>query len=230
MPIRFILLDAGGTLVFPNFRRIAEEFGRDGIRVDVDALASADARVRFDLDRPEILSRIATETDEMRWFRYIENLARQAGAAAVPQAVVDRLKAYHDTENLWEDVPPDVPAALDHLAKSYRLGVVSNANGTVRAKLQRLGLAARFETIVDSREEGIEKPDPRLFRVALRRMQARPDETAYVGDLFHVDVEGARAAGLRPVLLDPHGMYVGRPCVRVAKLADVPVALTSFDG
>ncbi|MBI2932327.1 MAG: HAD family hydrolase [Planctomycetes bacterium] len=218
MPISTLLLDAGGTLVFPNFRRIADEFARDGAPVDPDALARAEARVRFDIDRPEI---VAVTDDAARWKRFMESVARAAGLARMPEAAFARLKAYHDTHNLWEHVPPDVPAALSALSRRYRLGVVSNANGTVRAKLARLGLAERFETIVDSHEEHIEKPDPRLFHVALRRMSARAEETAYVGDLYHIDVAGARAAGLHPILLDPHGFHADKPCARVASLADL---------
>ena len=62
---------------------------------------------------------------------------------------------------------------------------------------------------------------PRLFHVALERMGARADETAYVGDLYHVDVAGARAAGLHPVLLDPHGLHADKPCTRVTALAEL---------
>lgn len=223
--ITTLLLDAGGTLVFPNFRRIADELARDGVVVDPDALARAEARVRLLMDDPAVITSIGTETDEMRWYHYIESLARACGAEGVPAASVRRLKAYHDRDNLWEDVPPEVPAALAMLQKRFRLGVVSNANGTVRAKFERLGLAGRFEVIVDSHEEGVEKPDPRLFRIALERMGARASETAYVGDLYHVDVAGARAAGLLAVLLDPHGFHADKPCRRVARLADLPAAL-----
>lgn len=218
MPITAVLLDAGGTLVFPNFHRIADEFARCGADCAADALERAEAGVRFAIDRADF---IAGTDDSERWTRFMENLARGAGLSAMPSDAFDRLKAYHDTENLWEHIPADVPGALEALRGRFRLGVVSNANGTVRAKLERLGLAAHFETVVDSREEEIEKPDPRLFRVALRRMNLRPEETAYVGDMYHVDVVGARAAGLTPVLLDPLGLHVDKPCTRVASLADV---------
>jgi len=221
MPLSTLLLDAGGTIVFPNFRRIADEFAKDGVVVAAGALAHADARVRLHIDNPDIIRRIATENDETRWFRYIENLLRYCGAADVPAAVVTRLKQYHDAQNLWEDVPADVVPALESLRSRFRLGVVSNANGTVRAKLERLGLARFFETVVDSHEEEVEKPDPRIFRVALRRMRVRPEEAAYLGDLYHVDVIGARAAGLTAFLLDPLGLHTDKPCPRVASLADL---------
>lgn len=72
----------------------------------------------------------------------------------------------------------------------------ANANGTVRGKLERLGLASHFDLIVDSQEEGVEKPDHRPFDVALARSGGRAASTFHTGDLYEVDVVGARAAGL----------------------------------
>ncbi|MBI3268479.1 MAG: HAD family hydrolase [Planctomycetes bacterium] len=221
MLIRALLLDAGGTIVFPNYRRIADELARDSVRVDPAALARADAAVRLEIDTPDLVSRMAHSTDEERWFRYVENLGAHCGIESFPMAALRRLKAYHDLHNLWEDVPSDVPGILDRLARRYRLGVVSNANGTVRAKLARLGLTARLELVVDSHEEGIEKPDPRLFELALSRMGIAAETTAYVGDMYHIDVVGARAAGLLPLLLDPHCLHADKPCTRVASLAEI---------
>jgi putative hydrolase of the HAD superfamily len=216
--LRAILFDAGGTLVFPDFHRIAAELTVDGCPVDPGTLASVEPRVRFALDRAET---VRTTVDEDRWQRYMEDLCRAVGLAEAPRAALERLRRHHASRNLWEHVPPDVPAALEALGRSYRLGVVSNANGTVRALLSRLGLAQRFEQIVDSGEEGVEKPDPRLFSIALARMGLRADETAYVGDMFHLDVLGARAAGLYAVLLDPHDLHAGAPVARVRWLADL---------
>jgi putative hydrolase of the HAD superfamily len=201
-----ILFDAGGTLVFPNFQRIVDELGPDGVGLDLARLAQADADVRRGLDDPAI---IAATNDGQRFSRYLHLLAQAVGLPDIPPPVMQRLQAYHDEQNLWEQVPPDVVPALELLRKRFRMGVVSNANGTVRQKLRRIGLADFFETIVDSHEEGIEKPDPRLFEVALSRMNVRAEDTAYVGDLYFVDVIGARAAGLRPFLLDPYGLYAG---------------------
>jgi putative hydrolase of the HAD superfamily len=222
VPITTILFDAGGTLVFPSFERIARELAADGVAADPMALARADAIVRFGIDRPEI---IAATTDDSRFRRYLDALVRQVGIERLPDPVFARLDAYHRAHNLWEDVPPDVPAALEILRGRFRLGVVSNANGTVRAKLVRLNLAPFFETIIDSHEEGIEKPDPRLFHVALARMGVQAHETAYVGDLYHVDIVGAVAAGLRPVLLDPLDLHKERTVDRIRELSELTGSL-----
>ena len=221
MPVTTILFDAGGTLVFPSFARIAAELAAAGHPVDPDDLARADVRVRFELDRPEI---IAATNDGSRFDRYLNGLAHGAGLATVPADVLARLRAYHDVQNLWEDVPSDVPVALERLRGRFRLGVVSNANGTVRAKLARVGLAPFFQTIVDSAEEGVEKPDPRIFAIALARMGVAAAETAYVGDLFHVDVVGAAAAGLTPYLLDPFDLHAARTVARIRALDELAAA------
>jgi FMN phosphatase YigB (HAD superfamily) len=72
--------------------------------------------------------------------------------------------------------------------------------------------------ILDSFEEGIEKPDPRIFELALERSGGRKETTVHVGDLYHVDVVGARAAGIEAVLIDSAGLYAAADCTRVASL------------
>ena len=95
----------------------------------------------------------------------------------------------------------------------------------MRRKLERLAISCHFEVIVDSHEEGVEKPDPRLFRIALERTKARPETTAYVGDLYHVDAVGAREAGLFPILLDPAGLHADKPVCRISSLLDLESVL-----
>jgi putative hydrolase of the HAD superfamily len=221
-----ILFDAGGTLVFPNFARIAAELEAAGVAADGAALERADARVRFALDRPEV---IAATNDYSRFRRYFDGLANAVGLDRMPDAVFARLDQYHRTQNLWETAPPHLATTLERLRAKFRLAVVSNANGTVRAKLERMNLAKHFELIVDSSEEGVEKPDPRLFHIALARLGVEPARAAYVGDLYHVDVTGAVAAGLRPFLLDPLDLYGGMPVTRVRDIGELEALLTPHE-
>lgn len=131
------------------------------------------------------------------------------------------LREYHKGENLWEHVEPDVAPALAALrARGLRLVVVSNANGRLRHLFDRLQLTRWFDHLLDSHEWGVEKPDPRLFHLALEQARAEPARTVHVGDLYHVDVMGARRAGLRDaVLFDMAGLYGGVDCPRVRSLA-----------
>jgi len=220
MPITTLLLDVGGTLVTPNFERIAAEYAADGVLVEAGVLERAEGEARLASDRGDGVRRHADV-----WLSYMLNIAHYAGVERPPVAAFERLRSYHDTTNLWECVIEGTEAALGALARRYRLGIVSNANGTVRRKLERVGLGHFFEIVVDSAEEGIEKPDARLFQLALARLGAQAEHAAYVGDMFKVDVVGALAAGLHPILIDPRGVHADKTCDRVAVLAEVEAVL-----
>ena len=103
--------------------------------------------------------------------------------------------------------------------------MLSNANGTLHRAFDRLGLTSSFDLIFDSYHEGVEKPDPRFFHIALQRAGADADTTMHVGDLYHVDVVGARAAGLTPALLDVGGLYPSCDCLRLRSLTELVAAL-----
>ncbi len=123
-------------------------------------------------------------------------------------------------------MPSDVPDALERLhAAGFGLAVVSNANGTVRERLRLLGLGRFFPIVVDSHEERIEKPDPRIFLPALRALDVPPSRALYVGDLFHIDVLGARAAGIDAVLLDRYDLRAHVSVSRIRSLSDLLVML-----
>jgi putative hydrolase of the HAD superfamily len=164
---------------------------------------------------------VAGMTDTERGGRYFRGVLDGAGvpSGAARDAALDELNAYHSEHNLWEHVPLDVRPALEQLrALGLRLAVVSNANGVVGRALERTGLARYFDAICDSCIEGVEKPDPRFFEIALQRTRSHAATTMHVGDLYYVDVIGARRAGLRAVLLDPHDLYRAFDVDRVRSL------------
>jgi putative hydrolase of the HAD superfamily len=119
-------------------------------------------------------------------------------------------------------VPDDVVPTLSALrALGLKLVVVSNANGRLRHLFDRLGLTSYFDVLFDSFEEGVEKPDPRLFHIALERSGSAASATMHVGDLYHIDVVGARAAGLAAVLLDAAALYEGYDCPRIRRISEL---------
>ncbi len=219
--VETLSLDAGGVLLFPNWWRVSRALAVHGVAVDPWALAEADPHARRSLDDAATVRRT---DDRERGFAYFDLLLTQVGvsSSAATRSALGDLAAYHLRRNLWEHVPQGVRPALVRLRElGLRLVLVSNANGTLLAHLDRLGLTSFFDAIVDSADEGVEKPDPRLFEIALGRANARPDTAVHVGDLYHVDVVGARQAGLRPVLFDPVGLYPRCDCPRVASLEDL---------
>ncbi len=225
MPIQTVFLDAGGVLVNPNWSRVSEALALHGVAVPAAVLAAAEPRAKRRLDIGDI---IKATNDQQRGWRYFDLVLTEAGVplTASTSAALTQLHAYHQTLNLWETVPDEGRPVLAALrAAGYRLVVVSNANGTLHRKFDRLGLTSAFDLIVDSYDEGVEKPDPRLFQIALERAGATAATTVHVGDLYHVDVVGARAAGITPVLLDVAGLYPDCDCLRIQSLTELIGAL-----
>lgn len=218
--VTHLFFDAGNTLVHVNMEVVSRTLARHGIRLTPGELRRGEHRARRSIDTPEVVG--ATD-DATRWRIYFEAILRECGTFR-PEAVEPSLRDLHDYHlrtNLWEAVPPEVPEVLGALRRRFRLGVISNSNGTVREKLRRVGLAGHFDLVVDSHEEGVEKPDPRLFRIALGRAGADPARSVHVGDLYHVDVAGARAAGLEAILLDPGDVHADKPVRRIRSLRDL---------
>jgi putative hydrolase of the HAD superfamily len=121
---------------------------------------------------------------------------------------------------------PDVRPALERLqAAGLTLGVVSNFEEWLERLLESLGLTGFFEVRVISGVEGVEKPNPRIFRLALERAGAEPEQSVYVGDHPTVDVEGAEAIGMLGILLDRRGRHPDHPGTRITTLDDLDSAL-----
>lgn len=221
MGLETVFLDAGGVLLFPNWHRICEALGRHGVLVEPGTLAAADPIARKQIDDSQT---VASTTDAKRGWLFFNLILMAAGVPLShgTDAALAELQEYHQKRNLWELVPEGVIPALDALGSmGLRLTVVSNANGTLCGHMDRLGLTRYLDCVLDSCDFGVEKPDPRLFRIALERSGASAETTIHVGDLYQVDVLGARAAGLCGVLLDEHGLYEGVDCPRVRSLAEL---------
>ena len=226
MTIQTVFLDAGGVLLNPNWERVSAGLAGHGVAVAPEVLEAAEPRAKKRLDAGPA---IRATTDQQRGWTYFDLVLTAAGVPLndATRAALAELQAYHQESNLWETVREEVPTVLAALrAHHFRLVVVSNANGTLRRALDRLRLTRAVDVVIDSHEEGVEKPDPRLFRIALERSGADPLTTIHVGDLYHVDVIGARAAGIRPVLLDTADLYADCDCPRVRSLAQLAAALT----
>jgi phosphoglycolate phosphatase-like HAD superfamily hydrolase len=192
-PVETLFLDAGGVLVFPNWFRISEALARQGLTAAPDALRRADGRAKLVIDRAEM----AAATDAERGGAYVHELLDLTGVPRgdARERALDELYAYHAAHNLW-----------DH------------ANGVLLRMFARVGLTPFFHTICDSGVEGVEKPDPRFFARVLERSGGHPATTLHVGDLYHVDVVGARRSGLRALLLDPWNLYEGYDVERIPSL------------
>lgn len=219
-PIDTVFLDAGGVLCHPSWRRVADALTRHGAPVTAEALASAEQRATRDIDQASI---VGTTDDRSRGWLYFNLVLEHAGVVqnAGTDAALADLREYHRTANLWEHVEPDVVPTLAALkGRGLKLVVVSNANGRLRHLFDRLDLTKWFDHVFDSHEWGVEKPNPRLFQLALEQARSEAERTVHVGDLYYVDVMGARNAGLREgILFDMADLYEAVDCPRIGALA-----------
>ncbi len=212
-----VLFDAGNTLVFLDYGRLAGAIGaalglpltEAGLRQHAAAAARAMEQGRL--------------TDRERGSVFLQTLFERAG---VPASRTEELRAalldLHQRAHLWGATEPGTAGALERLrAAGVRLAVVSNSDGRAATALAAGGLLDAFEFVIDSGEVGVEKPDPRIFQIALDRLGLSAADALYVGDLYEVDVVGARAAGLDVVLLDPNGEHSGRDVRTVRSVAEL---------
>jgi len=217
---RTVFLDAGGVLITPNFPRLADALGSRGISVSAAALAGAEPYVKQELDHGPT---IQTTDDRGRGYVYFDRILGRAGipASTATAEAIEELVSFNDGEGAFDLVTPGAVEALNRLRRAAcRLVVVSNSNGRVRRILRRTGIEPHVDLVLDSHEEGVEKPDPRIFEIALERSQADRLATIHCGDIYHIDIVGARAAGLPAVLIDAAGLYEGADCPRVASLPE----------
>lgn len=217
MSLRAVLFDLGNTLLFLDYDRMAPAVSQAiGVPLTSKTLAAQAKPAALALER-------ADTTDRERATVYLEQLFLLAGVpdAKLPE-VRDALLRLHQERHLWSGHDSRTPEALDRLrAAGFRLGVVSNSDGRAEEALVAAGLRTCFEVVVDSQLVGFEKPDPRIFHLALKQMGVRPDEAMYVGDIYEVDVVGARRAGMSVVLVDPLSNHTGRDVTSVRSIAEL---------
>jgi len=220
-PLRALLFDAGNTLLQMNYAAIAGHLESRGHVVTAQAVEDAEhrARVRLDEDLATGSSTESTDTHG-RYLRYVLLHLGITGEEDV-QNVASWRRGYNAPIGLWNEAVPEAGVALARAkAAGLIVGVISNSNGTVRSILETTGLARDVDFVVDSGIVGVEKPDPRIFHLALEHARVPAAAACYVGDLYSVDVIGARRAGLEAVLLDPRGYWGPRDCILARGIDD----------
>jgi putative hydrolase of the HAD superfamily len=221
-PVRAVIFDAGNTLLRMNYSVIADHLRTHGRAASPEQVEEAELRARVRLDRHLTPGAGSTESTVThgRYLRYLlEHLAITDDGEI--DAIARWRRGYNLPVGLWNRADPEALAAIRRVREAGRVaGVISNSNGSVRSILEETGLAAHLDFIIDSSVVGVEKPDPRIFQLGLREAGVAPAEAVYVGDLYSVDVLGARAAGLDGILLDPGGFWAPRDCRLARGLED----------
>jgi len=224
--VDLLCLDAGNTVVFLDHQRLARACGREGFATTADALIRAEGKAKHALERGDWLdvpwsqSHVASARG---WARLVGTTLGLAGLETGRLGpMLDALWSEHRVLNFWSLAVDGLVPALDRVrALGVSVAVVSNSEGKLEELFDGLGILGAFDLVIDSGVVGIEKPDPRIFRIALERFRVPPARTLHLGDTFDPDVLGARAAGLRVALVDAHDQLAGRH-LDVPRVAGVP--------
>jgi putative hydrolase of the HAD superfamily len=227
---RAVFFDAGETIVYPHpsfpelLSRVLRAEGhdvdpsaiREKLHLVADIFTTAAAEGELWSTSPErsrafwarVYGRLLGELD----VPYVE------GVAAAITATFTDLGNYR--------LFPDVVPTLERLRSAgVRMGVISNFEEWLERLLESLGVTAFFDVRIISGVEGVEKPDPRIFEIAMERAGVRPEECAYVGDSVAFDIEPAAALGMFPVLVDRRGRVPDHDGARVTTLLDLPAVI-----
>jgi len=221
MAVKAVLFDAGNTVMLVNYAVVAQALVEEGFDAEEAEVRQAEYQARVRLD-PILARRNSTEAPEIfrTYIRFVcEGLGVEWGTAV--ERAFRRIAEYNREHNLWNQPNPQARAVLERLQRrNLAVGMISNSDGSIERMIIRHGLDAYFRFVLDSHVVGVEKPDPRIFEMALERAGVGPAEAIYVGDLYSIDVVGSRAAGLDAVLLDPAGLWGHVDCPKARDLSE----------
>ncbi len=227
---RAIFFDVGETLVHVDpsfvdlFVRVLAGVGHDR-SVDEVREASAHIYARFsEAARDGSMWTTSPERSREFWTSVYERMLRELRVADDDRLAATLYREFTRMENyvLFDDVRPTIDALQ---ARGLLLGIVSNFESWLEDWFGIHELVETFPVRVISGIEGIEKPDERIFRLALERASMSPQESAYVGDNPEFDVDPPAALGMFPVLIDRRDRFPDHAGPRVTDLRDLPAIL-----
>jgi putative hydrolase of the HAD superfamily len=232
--MRAVLLDAGNTIIHARtsvgevYAFVARRHGVEADARELDRAFHAAFRRRKEAFVLSASNPHSPDRERAWWRDVVREAFRCAGSSErlepLFDSVFDDLYRSFEEPEVWT-VFPDVVPCLDVLERrGVPVAVLSNWDSRLHRVLAGLDLHRRFRFVLTSAEFGAEKPDPSIFLEASRRFGLAPDEIVHVGDLEVDDLQGARAAGMRALLLD-RGCLPGGGGDRICTLEELPARL-----
>lgn len=182
-------LDAAGTLLHPRepvSQTYAQIAADHGVRVEPSEVAA-----RFPVAMREHRQLRLAEPDWRNYWRAVVADATGSNEASIFQQLYLRF-SQPDAWTLASGCCAFIDSAA---ARGVKVALISNWDDRLRPLLQELGLLKRFDTAIISGEEGVEKPDPRIFELAVNRLEIAAENAVMIGDSPSSDVAGAAAVG-----------------------------------
>jgi len=201
MVIKAVTLDFGGTLAEGELNR---PLFRGRLLSYLHSLGFSGGEVKLIKVMNGVLEKI----------NRIRKLNREVRIEEFYASVLSRLGLHPDNNALeyihelylgsfQVELMPEVEKILEYLKGKYRLAVISNASSEIpRYSIKKFGLERYFDAIVISRDIGIRKPDPEIFRFTLQKLRLNSHEVIHVGDSIDSDVMGAKNAGMKAVWIN----------------------------
>ena len=218
---RAALFDAGDTLIHWNVHK-RERFGWLCDLADIPLPDDPELRLRAARAADRFFYSQLGRADSWSEAWWIEQAAAGLVEVGLSGDLAAKIAAVRrGLKNQWILDREAIPVLEELRRRGYKIGLVSNWDGTLAATCGELGLSPLVDFIGDSQVFGQTKPAPAFFLHVLEQLEVAPEAAFHVGDDYDTDVEGARAAGIVPVLIDILGCH-DRACdYRVAGLHDV---------
>ncbi len=222
-----VVFDVGGTLLHFDLDALARAYietaAMDDVALDAAATRAMVAELERELPTRQKTRVVSLERDNGQefWetfytdgFRRLGVMRDVSAAAAIIRARFQRA----EFETMFADVLPTLDALA---ARGARLGILSNFSANLENVLRQVGVHHYFAFFVVSALAGVEKPDARIFDLAVRAAQCPRARMVYVGDSIFHDIDGARNAGLAAVLVDRENQHADFSGARVRDLREL---------
>ncbi|MGA9762228.1 MAG: HAD family hydrolase [Gaiellaceae bacterium] len=229
-PLTHVLFDFFGTLV--EYSDSLVDQGFDG---SYEVLVSEGTHLSYSgfleqwsLTFNELEALSGTSLDEFTMDEVCERFLERALPRCPDDGIVARFRdTYLDEWNKGVEYIPEVPSLLAELSERYTLALVTNTHSAelVEGHLRAIGATGYFATVVHSVEHGKRKPSACIFESAIERSAGQPENAVFVGDSYLNDYQGALAAGLGGLLIDPEHRYEVPAQHRLGHVLDLREAL-----
>ena len=226
--IDIVFFDAGETILHPHpsfpelFVQVCGSWGHD---IPVERVQEVQQRLAPHLvelaEETGIESPSLDPDDSLTfWSHLYRRLLGELGIE--DESLVTEMYRVFSSSASYRLFDDALPALRALEGAGFRLGLISNFEGWLEEMLVELEVGHVFDTAVISGVEGVEKPDPEIYRRAVERAGVEPGRAVHVGDSPKMDAEPAAEVGIKPILLDRYDRYPDSPYARVKSLEELP--------
>jgi putative hydrolase of the HAD superfamily len=217
------MFDAGGVLwdLKPSHEELfSRTLASRGFDVEPEELRTAIRKAERLMDN-EFAALTGTGESEF-WRDFDAIVLRELSTDADPEdfssELSDEFRSVLGEVESWVPYPDAVPTLEAARNRDFKLGLISNATELARRVLRNLDMERFFDFVVISEEVGVRKPDPRIFQMALKMANTRPERSLFLGDKPATDAMGATRAGMMAVLVDRNDVFPDSPFMRIRTL------------